>query len=529
MAFLTNFTSLRQFYDPSEGKYIMLPNGFGTLLSKNSITSSTDIKCPIYSTMKREGKIRFNKNDKIDLKSFNVYENYLLFSSIIFKSYLYSRKVVEENQNNLLSQLECQNIPTVFFSTTEIDKENSLHAKIFMNNHYILEMLKFFQGYGFIELFEEHKYMIDWKAGETLADRRARTFTVSEQFFRKPVKYHIQNEKLIEKLRTKLDKDIEECLNTTDEVVNFEKDLLTEENIKRFTFPSDNQVSSEAHKMVERGDKDKYGRTYVFGMPNEWMHEDNGKKRTKTRSDGSTLTYTITGKLKENCPYVDISTSMYNYHLMMHGKKTLKKRKVLTINGLDFYDRYYYSLAMLPKWIRNLILIDGEKIMEIDAVALHSKIVGKLYSGLMGEKTPEFLKGDSHSKVAELLSITRPEAKIIALSYWNSKILNEKTVSAVRNKKLIEKMDNFIKGEYPKLFEYLKITKTYMKPLKQGKSSNSNMSVFLIDMEVRLIQEFIRRCPKINVIYVYDCVYVKESVYDEAKQAFEEVIQLLFG
>jgi hypothetical protein len=254
------------------------------------------------------------------------------------------------------------------------------------------------------------------------------------------------------------------------------------------------------------------------------MSEDNGKKVTKKKANGDTFTYTVQGKLKENCPFVDINIHIYNYVLQMNGTKTLKKRKkYYDAEGNVYYDRFYCFLSNIPRWIRGEILIHGEEIVEIDAQALHSKIVGKLYGDYANVSTPEFLTGDSHTKVAELLDVTRLESKLIALSYWNSRIVNGATISSKRNSELFAKMDKFIQTDYPMLFEYLSLVKS-SKPIKTGKSSNTNMSVLLVDKEVRIMQDFLSEYGGFSVIYVYDCVYVKKSVHEFARRGFETTI-----
>ena len=52
------------------------------------------------------------------------------------------------------------------------------------------------------------------------------------------------------------------------------------------------------------------------------------------------------------------------------------------------------------------------------------------------------------------------------------------------------------------------------------------MSVLLIDKEVRIMQEFIETYNESvgSLLYVYDAVYVKESVYEIARKGFENII-----
>jgi hypothetical protein len=73
-----------------------------------------------------------------------------------------------------------------------------------------------------------------------------------------------------------------------------------------------------------------------------------------------------------------------------------------------------------------MIEIDGEKIEEVDACSLHPRIVGKVFEQLSGLKRPDFLLGDVHTNLSKILGVDRKQAKLINLSYWNSKISFDK-------------------------------------------------------------------------------------------------------
>lgn len=528
----TVFSSLKECLNPDNGKSIIIPSGFGIKeeLEKIRIENKDDIKCPILKCMYKDNYKLFNANGKVNLKYFQLYEKYLYFISNIYKSYLY-------NKNTYKSSLKSDTISyggihlfedeppiTIFFSMKSDSKTGLISNSLGMDKGSITKMVNFMIRYKFIELYKEEHSFIDYSKGENISYRKCREYIVSPQFFRSPVKYFFKNNNIIEAVREQVDRDLQDVLDNADETINFESIILSDGMIKSYTFPTIEKLYKVAEKMVMDGRKDKYGRIYSFGIPLEWMSEDNGKKITKKKADGSEFSYTIHGKLKPQCPFVDINTHIYNFLLMMNGPKTIRKRrKYVDKDGRIYYDRFYSFISNIPKWIRDEILIEGEPIKEIDAVALHSKIVGKLYSDYTKEEIPDFLSGDSHTKLGKILDISRQEAKIIGLSYWNSRILYGRTIASKRNAELFNKMDDFIKKDYPKLFEFLKKVKT-TKAIKEGKSSNTNMSVLLIDKEVRIMQDFLNNFRGFSYIYVFDCVYVKEKLYEFAKKGFERTI-----
>ena len=280
-------------------------------------------------------------------------------------------------------------------------------------------------------------------------------------------------------------------------------------------------MENTAKKMVSDGDTDNHDRWYVWEMPEDAYSEDNGKVVTKKNKKGQKITYTITGKLKKGCPYTDITLHLKQYELFLQDGMFLKPHRTYG----EYQDRYYYGLAMLPKWIRAMILIDGEPIVEVDATALHNRLVGMLYARMTGHAIPEFLIGDSHRKIATMMNVTRKEAKQIGLSYWNSNMLcepdQEATLASIHNKELFAKMDTYLIENHYTLFEWLIDIKCKIPSIKGGKKTHSNLSAMLTHNEVMMMDTFIQReLSNEPLIYCYDCVYVRESIALDIKQKF---------
>lgn len=533
----TSFKTIKEFYNPFGGDYCVIPNGFG--VKDNNYINSNKTNCLIYNWMIEDNIIRFNKTKKegtINLQSVEKYEKYIYFLSLIYRSYIADKKKISTNEinNSYYSHLkrirfseENPDEPIVFFAWDESQgKDTFLKQMLGMSSQYIREMVNFFIYHEILLLVDDSKYVIDWTKGENRNDRKARSFIVDRRIFREPSKFKFTNERIKRNLAEKRNKDIEESLKG-DDVVNFENTIYNDEMIQRFTFPTMDRLIEVANKMVQEGATDKHGRRYVWEIEDKYLHPDNGKEIIIKLKGGKTKKITIRGKLIENCPVVDIRVHLYSYYLWMSGNKVVKKRKIFEHEGETFYDRFYSILSILPKWIRNEIKMDEEEVVEVDATALHSRIVGKMFSEwLGGEPIPEFLTGDSHSKIAEILNISRQEAKIIALSYWNSRIVDNATISNKKNITIFRKMDNLLKTQYPELWNMLIHIKCVMTPIKgHNFSRNSNMSAFLIDREVRIMQDVISRIEKQPVIYIYDALAVGKSKAEDVQKIFNEVLE----
>jgi hypothetical protein len=192
-------------------------------------------------------------------------------------------------------------------------------------------------------------------------------------------------------------------------------------------------------------------------------------------------------------------------------------------DGNDYYSRFYYSLSWMKKEERKKLLIDNEPIVEIDATAFHSVLLGKLFRDKTGNTIPEFLIGDVHSNLAPMLGLSRNDAKEINNSYWNSEIKNDKTIASYENKILFQKMDDFLKNEYPEFWKWIVYIKYEMEPFN-GLEPHKNMSILLQDRDVRLMDKLIKRLESLDIkcIYVADAVYVKKSVAKQVEMIFNE-------
>src|ERR1035437_10361686 len=72
------------------------------------------------------------------------------------------------------------------------------------------------------------------------------------------------------------------------------------------------------------------------------------------------------------------------------------------------------SFTLMPSWIRNLVKINGKRLIECDYIALHPNIAIKLYGG----KTEYITHGD----VALELKLKVLPVKVEHLSFFNKKV-----------------------------------------------------------------------------------------------------------
>lgn len=208
---------------------------------------------------------------------------------------------------------------------------------------------------------------------------------------------------------------------------------------------------------------------------------------------------------------------------------TPKPLKRFHVDGKFYYQRFEYYLKRMPREDRKKITIDGEETIEVDAQALHPRILGKLFNEHTGLPIPEFLKGDSYSKLGEFLGLERPQAKEVNVSYWNAEIdsKNLKTIDTKGNyPMLFRKMDEFLIEKSPELFEWLLEIKCEMKAIN-GTEPHSNMYFMMTDREVRIMNELICKIyEKGNkCIYVADAVFVKKSIAEEVSKIFEAILE----
>jgi hypothetical protein len=148
-------------------------------------------------------------------------------------------------------------------------------------------------------------------------------------------------------------------------------------------FPSLKQIHSEARRLIRLGHKLKNGK-YLKYL----------RKETSFKNDDA-------------YSYVEKSIEIYNY-LILDGLMIPK------IGGEKAGSRVYDFISLMPSWIRRLIKINGEKIIELDYSSLHPNLTMKIYNG-----NNKFL---THDTLAKHLNLEIGTVKQEHLSFFNDEV-----------------------------------------------------------------------------------------------------------
>ncbi|MGO2102095.1 MAG: hypothetical protein ACTH3E_03515, partial [Psychroflexus halocasei] len=160
------------------------------------------------------------------------------------------------------------------------------------------------------------------------------------------------------------------------------------------------------------------------------------------------------------------------------------------------------SFNLMPSWIRSLIKIEDEPIVELDFKALHPNIASSIYGDVNYQIT--------HESLEKALELPLKEVKIEHLSFFNKRI------------------DDMKKS--PLFDYYYKSEKEMLKNLMNEKikyKSHKITSQKLFKKEVSIMSSIIKKLNdlEIYVIYVYDALYCKRSDRKIVKKIMNRVIQ----
>lgn len=183
----------------------------------------------------------------------------------------------------------------------------------------------------------------------------------------------------------------------------------------------------------------------------------------------------------ENIVFVEDHLSMFERYITNH-------LRLPTIGDDKSGGRVVDSLVLLPKWIREEILIDGERIVECDYQCLHPNIAFSIYGG--GFK---FL---THQTVADYLAV---DVKVVKRGHL--KFFNQRIQSMQKN---------------PVFSYYKENHEGLLKSFREEKIKNNTHKITskrLFAKEVKLMTKVIEKLNRAEIygIYVYDALYVKES------------------
>lgn len=169
-------------------------------------------------------------------------------------------------------------------------------------------------------------------------------------------------------------------------------------------------------------------------------------------------------------------------------------------------------INLLPKWIRMELRIDGEEVVEVDYNCLHPNIALSLYGD--GSK-----KNVNHDIIAKELNISRLEAKIEHLSFFNRPITSGRI-----NGVYIRGMKDSPLWEYYASKELKMLEKVCREKAGQGYEYRKTTRR-LFSKEVEIMHDCIKKFKVLDIhaSYIYDAFLCKKSDYDKVKQVMDSV------
>jgi hypothetical protein len=240
----------------------------------------------------------------------------------------------------------------------------------------------------------------------------------------------------------------------------------------RVTFPSEEEILLEAKQLV----KARY-----FNNKGKKLTILNGRKKNDLKNCDERVFY----------------------------EDSLKSYKYLTDNGISIPivsgeragGRVYDSFNLMPSFIRNLIKIDNERVVNVDLKCLHPNLAIKLYGGKC--------KYITHHFIAENLGVDVKDIKIEHLSFFNKhpKQMKRSQLFAFYELHEPQMLNNLISDKNRYKF---KITSQRM-----------------FKLEVEIMTECIKRLNKINVypLYIFDALLVNHSNQNTVEFTMNEVIE----
>lgn len=239
----------------------------------------------------------------------------------------------------------------------------------------------------------------------------------------------------------------------------------------RIQLPSHDELKAEAKRLININHTTKKGKKLIFQ-----------NKHPKLKNN-------------KNLSYVEEHLKLFDY-LTQLGL-------MIPIIGDDKSGgRVVDSFTLMPSWIRRLVKIDEESIVEVDFKALHPNIAISIYGGSK--------KYITHQQIAQEINLDVREVKMHHLSYFNKEVRDMKrsplyeyynSTEPLINQAIIEEKQTSVKRH--------KIT-----------------SMRMFAKEVEIMTECIKRLNKMKIYvgYVYDALFCKESEKEIVKRIMNEVV-----
>lgn len=307
--------------------------------------------------------------------------------------------------------------------------------------------------------------MLDSEGNELFrAGKYSRKFKIADEYRTGLVEYKLTDKKIISNLRDCRERMISEALMNPvcANLINI---------YPKISLPSAIDLISKARNLVKNRYHTRKGKRLT--MRNK--HKDHYWKDFKNRS------------------FVEDNIKLFK-------ALTSKGYLIPTIGGDKSGGRVVDSFTLMPKWIRDEITIDDDKLIECDYTALHPNIAIKLYEGKQSYIT--------HEIVAKNCSIEEVKAKREHLSFFNKKICHMKSSPVFKyyNQKETEMIENIFHDK---------------------KSNNYKVtSVKMFKVEVAIMTDVIKYLNSVGiyVIYVYDALLCKPKDLEIVTETMNRIV-----
>ncbi len=225
------------------------------------------------------------------------------------------------------------------------------------------------------------------------------------------------------------------------------------------------------------------------------------KHNTKTRDGKKVYKWYGTNSAKSyNYPTIDILNLFKNFLTLITQGLMLP-----IISYGNAGKRVTTSINQQPKIIRDLIKIDNEETVEVDMTCFHPNIAMTIYSDI-----DEDVEAITHDKVAKYLGISRKEAKIEHLSFFN------KNIYQMRESSVFEYYNQI----HPKVLNRIMTDK-----IMNGYKSTTR-KLFTIEVETMRLAINLLRKENIKSLYIYDALRVKKSDAERVRELMNKALEM---
>ncbi|MBU2940161.1 hypothetical protein KO494_11500 [Lacinutrix sp. C3R15] len=240
----------------------------------------------------------------------------------------------------------------------------------------------------------------------------------------------------------------------------------------KIILPTENEIKKRGRELVKLGYQNRKGKILTFLNKKPKSFYSNSKNRT----------------------FVEENLKQFEY---LVGNNFL----IPKIGDHKSGGRVVDSFNLMPSWIRSMIKIDSEPIVELDYKALHPNIAMSIYGGVDYQI--------SHEQIAKDLERPLLEVKIEHLSFFN------KRVSDMRRSPLFKYYYTREKDILKKIIDD--------KESKGYKITSQKLFKKEVDIMTTCVEELNRN--NIYVIYVYDALYCKASDEVMASEIMKRSVQ----